>query len=74
MNLLQCLILAHCEFQCCLNFLNFNTRFCVYPQEVVLRLTEPATLKKLQILSHQYLVGKFDHAIFEIRNSSCTFN
>jgi len=34
-----------------------SQRFCVYPQEVVLRLTEPANLKKLQILSHQYLVA-----------------
>ena len=54
--------------------LNFDVRFCVYPQEVVLRLTEPANLKKLQILSHQYLVGKFDHTVLEIRSSSCTVN
>ncbi|XP_006811920.1 centrosomal protein of 104 kDa-like [Saccoglossus kowalevskii] len=32
-------------------------RFCLYPQELVLRLTERARIRKLQILSHQFLIG-----------------
>ncbi|CAK8671857.1 centrosomal protein of 104 kDa-like isoform X2 [Clavelina lepadiformis] len=32
-------------------------RFCVYPQEIILHLHEPCHLKKLQILSHQYMIG-----------------
>lgn len=31
-------------------------RFCTYPQEVVLRLEEPAKLEQIQILSHEYKV------------------
>ncbi len=31
-------------------------RFCSYPQEVVLRLEEPAKLEQIQILSHEYKV------------------
>ncbi|XP_065061516.1 centrosomal protein of 104 kDa-like isoform X2 [Rhopilema esculentum] len=34
-----------------------SQKFCVYPQEVVLKLKEPANLRKLQILSHQYLIA-----------------
>ncbi|XP_077998414.1 centrosomal protein of 104 kDa-like [Glandiceps talaboti] len=32
-------------------------RFCLYPQEIVVRLTERVRIKKLQILSHQFLVA-----------------
>ena len=39
-------------------FVILPNRFCVYPQEVVLKLREPVLLRKLQILSHQYLVGR----------------
>ncbi|XP_039259269.2 centrosomal protein of 104 kDa-like [Styela clava] len=31
-------------------------RFCVYPQELIVQLKEPARLKKLQLLAHQYLI------------------
>lgn len=31
-------------------------RFCSYPQEVILRLEEPAKLEQIQILSHEYKV------------------
>ncbi|XP_070562065.1 centrosomal protein of 104 kDa-like isoform X2 [Ptychodera flava] len=33
------------------------SRFCLYPQEIVVRLTERARIRKLQILSHQFLVA-----------------
>ncbi|DBB10866.1 TPA: hypothetical protein ACH3X3_007335 [Trebouxia sp. C0006] len=33
-----------------------SPRFCSYPQEVVLRLEEPAKLEQIQILSHEYKI------------------
>jgi len=31
-------------------------RFCTYPQELVLRLNESTKIRKLQLLSHQYMI------------------
>jgi len=31
-------------------------KFCSFPQELVLRLNEPCKIKKLQLLSHQYMI------------------
>ena len=36
-------------------------RFCLYPQELVLLLREPTRVRKLQILSHQFLIRKYRH-------------
>ncbi|KAK2557626.1 Centrosomal protein of 104 kDa [Acropora cervicornis] len=33
-----------------------SSRFCLYPQELVLLLREPTRVRKLQILSHQFLI------------------
>ena len=32
-------------------------RFCLYPQELILHLSEASRIKKLQILSHQFMIG-----------------
>ncbi|XP_062506109.1 centrosomal protein of 104 kDa-like isoform X2 [Corticium candelabrum] len=34
-----------------------SSRYCTYPQEIVLQLSEPVRLRKLQILSHQYMIA-----------------
>lgn len=41
-----------------LDWFVFTCRFCIYPQEVVVQLSEPVRLRKLQLLSHQYLIGE----------------
>lgn len=33
-------------------------RYCLYPQEIVICFSTPARIRKLQILSHQYMIGK----------------
>ena len=33
-------------------------RFCLYPQELVLLMREPIRLRKLQLLSHQFMICK----------------
>lgn len=33
-------------------------RYCLYPQELVLRMDPPARVRKLQLLSHQYMIGE----------------
>lgn len=33
-----------------------SSRFCMYPQDIVLQLNGRARIKKIQILSHQYLI------------------
>eukprot|EP00116_Pleurobrachia_bachei_P001777 sb/3462039/ len=35
-----------------------SERFCIYPQEIVVQLPSAIRLRKLQILSHQYLVTR----------------
>ena len=35
----------------------FNFRYCLYPQDIVLQLDQRCRLRKIQILSHQYLIG-----------------
>jgi centrosomal protein CEP104 len=32
-------------------------RFCAWPQEIILALEEPARLRKVQVLSHQYMIS-----------------
>ncbi|XP_078696734.1 centrosomal protein of 104 kDa-like isoform X3 [Branchiostoma floridae x Branchiostoma belcheri] len=34
-----------------------TSRFCLYPQELVLKLNERVRIRKLQLLSHQYLIA-----------------
>lgn len=36
----------------------FFVRFCLYPQDIVVQLEKRCRLRKIQILSHQYLVGE----------------
>ncbi|XP_033642049.1 centrosomal protein of 104 kDa-like [Asterias rubens] len=33
-----------------------STRFCLYPQEIVIQLAEKIRIRKLQLLAHQYLI------------------
>lgn len=35
-----------------------SNRFCSYPQELILQLDNYARVRRVQILSHQYLIGK----------------
>ena len=37
---------------------NTLCRYCLYPQEIVICFSTPARIRKLQILSHQYMIGK----------------
>ena len=32
-------------------------RFCMYPQEIVLKLEQPSKIQQIQILSHEYKVN-----------------
>lgn len=34
-----------------------SPRYCPFPQEVIIRLEAPARIRKLQILSHQYMIA-----------------
>ncbi|OAF67288.1 hypothetical protein A3Q56_04880 [Intoshia linei] len=34
-----------------------SARYCVYPQTVIIQLNEPVRIRKIQILSHQYIVA-----------------
>ncbi|VDP90919.1 unnamed protein product [Echinostoma caproni] len=34
-----------------------SSRFCTFPQQLVFELQERANLRKIQLLSHQYLIG-----------------
>lgn len=34
-----------------------SSRFCLYPQELVLLMKEPVRIRKLQILSHQFMIS-----------------
>lgn len=38
--------------------LQFICRYCLYPQDIVIQLENRSRLRKIQILSHQYLIGK----------------
>lgn len=33
-----------------------TSRFCIYPQEIVLMLRDPMRIRKLQVLAHQFLI------------------
>jgi centrosomal protein CEP104 len=35
-----------------------SNRFCSYPQELILQFENYARIKRVQILSHQHLIGK----------------
>ena len=35
-----------------------SSRFCLYPQEIILAFDEKIRIKKLQILAHQFLIRK----------------
>lgn len=35
----------------------FNSRFCLYPLELVIQFDRRIVLKKVQLLSHQYLIA-----------------
>ena len=34
-------------------------RFCLYPQELILLMNEPTRIRKLQLLSHQFMICKY---------------
>ena len=34
-------------------------RFCLYPQELILLMNEPTRVRKLQLLSHQFMICKY---------------
>jgi len=36
-------------------------RFCMYPQELILQLHGMCHVRQLQLLSHQYLIGKVNN-------------
>jgi centrosomal protein CEP104 len=36
-----------------------SSRLCSYPQEVIFQFESYVRLKRLQLLSHQYLIGNF---------------
>lgn len=45
----------------CVNvFFFFPSRFCLYPQELVVQIDPPCRIRKIQLLSHQYLIA---HAV-----------
>ena len=46
-----------------------SNRHCAYPQELVLQFENYARLKRLQLLSHQYLIGKIRFLIIENASS-----
>ena len=35
-----------------------SSRFCSFPQELILQFENYARVKRIQLLSHQYLIGK----------------
>ena len=37
-----------------------NCRYCPYPQQFVVCLKSQARLRKIQLLSHEYMIGKTD--------------
>jgi centrosomal protein CEP104 len=45
-----------------------SSRLCTYPQELILQFENYARLKRVQLLSHQFLIGSF----VDFR-SSCLF-
>jgi centrosomal protein CEP104 len=42
-----------------------SNRQCSYPQELVLQFENYSRLKRVQLLSHQYLIGKIHFLIIE---------
>ena len=34
-----------------------SANFCLYPQDIVISLEHRSQIKKIQLLSHQYLIG-----------------
>lgn len=45
-----------------------SARFCQYPQELVLQFDNYVRLRRVQLLAHQYLIGK----IFRFSKTSVT--
>lgn len=41
-----------------------STRLCSYPQELILQFENPARLKRVQLLSHQFLIGNINFNLF----------
>lgn len=37
--------------------LSLSLRFCLYPQELVMKIDPPGRIRMLQLLSHQYLIA-----------------
>lgn len=35
-----------------------NSRFCMYPQELLFKLEHPSKIQQIQLLSHEYKVGR----------------
>lgn len=42
------------------SLLVINCRYCPYPQQFVVCLKSQARLRKIQLLSHEYMIGKTD--------------
>lgn len=48
-----------------------SAHFCLYPQDIVISLEHRCQIKKIQLLSHQYLIGIFrSYHIFHIDHRS----
>ena len=48
-----------------------SIRFCLYPQELVLLMKESVRIRKLQILSHQFMICKLCFVVQHVSHSSC---
>lgn len=42
-----------------------SSRSCIYPQELVLQFESAIRLKRVQLLSHQYLIGRGERTQIE---------
>ena len=47
------------SFDNCVIFMQILHRFCIYPQDIVIQLEKRTRVRKIQILSHQYLIRKY---------------
>ena len=43
----------------CVSYVYYSCRYCNYPQELVLRLSSMAHIRKIQLLSHHYMICKY---------------
>jgi centrosomal protein CEP104 len=43
-----------------------SSRHCTYPQELILQFENYARLKRVQLLAHQFLIGKIEFVFFSL--------